>query len=84
MSFSYLIVTIFLACKSIFYSVCNKPLYYALRLKESLEGLGTDDDRLIHLLVSRSSIDMPLIKKAYEGYFKKTLASDVQALHIYL
>ena len=68
---------IFLACKSIFYCVSNKPLYYALRLKETMKGLGTDDDTLIHILVSRLNFDLPLIKQTYKSYFKNTLTSDV-------
>ncbi|KAG8141165.1 hypothetical protein E2320_006823 [Naja naja] len=50
----------------------NKPAYFAERLYKSMKGLGTDDDTLIRLMVSRCEIDMIDIK----GEFKRILKKD--------
>lgn len=55
----------------------NRPDYFADKLHDSIKGLGTDDSRLIRIIVSRSEIDLQDIKEAYLKKFKKTLDSDV-------
>ena len=35
---------------------CDPTLYFAETLKKSMEGAGTDEDRLIRVVVSRSEV----------------------------
>lgn len=50
-----------------------RPAFYAIRLKESMKGLGTDEGTLIRLIVSRSEADMVQVKKAFNHLYKDTL-----------
>ncbi|XP_060082008.1 annexin A4-like [Ylistrum balloti] len=43
----------------------NKPLFFAKRLDNAMRGIGTSDDDLIRLIVSRSEVDMEEIRTAY-------------------
>ncbi|XP_069128151.1 annexin A4-like [Argopecten irradians] len=43
----------------------NKPLFFAKRLDKAMRGIGTEDDDLIRLIVSRSEVDMQEIITEY-------------------
>lgn len=45
-----------------------------------MKGLGTDDDSLIRLIVSRCEIDLANIKYEYERLYGKTLLSAVKVM----
>eukprot|EP00246_Nothoceros_aenigmaticus_P013410 TRINITY_DN45_c0_g1_i1.p1 TRINITY_DN45_c0_g1~~TRINITY_DN45_c0_g1_i1.p1 ORF type:complete len:314 (+),score=46.04 TRINITY_DN45_c0_g1_i1:220-1161(+) len=47
--------------------------YFALALHKSMKGLGTDDNRLIRLVVTRAEVDMYYIKAEFLKRFGKTL-----------
>lgn len=51
--------------------------FYADRLKEAIEGAGTDDDTLISIVVLRAEIDLVDIIRAYEAKYATTLNDDV-------
>ena len=51
----------------------NKTQQFAKRLHEAMKGLGTDDDSLIRVCVSRSEIDMVQIKQHFESMFDQPL-----------
>ena len=53
--------------------------YFAKRLRESVQGIGTNDSRLIRVIVSRSEVDMPRIKQAYQRLYGRDLVSDVRS-----
>jgi hypothetical protein len=57
--------------------VQDKPLFYAHRLQQAMDGAGTNDNTLIRIIVSRADIDLGNIKKAYEKVFNKTLYSAI-------
>ncbi|CAL8091817.1 unnamed protein product [Calicophoron daubneyi] len=44
----------------------NKPRYFALQLKKSMEGGGTTDSSLIRIIVSRCETDMGIIKEEFD------------------
>lgn len=58
----------------------NRPNYFAERLHIAMKGLGTDDDALIRIIVSRCEIDLANIKYEYERAHSKTLLSAVKVL----
>ena len=53
--------------------------YYADRIHESVEGVGTNDSRLIRNIISRSEKDMPQIMSIYKQKYGKDLVSDVNS-----
>ena len=43
-------------------------------MQKAMKGLGTDDQALVRIVVSRSECDMVQIKKSFETQFKGSLA----------
>lgn len=62
----------------------SKPSHFADELYKSMKGLGTDDDRLCRILVSRCEVDMVQVKEAFQQAYKQTLGMfiAVSILHI--
>ncbi|EGW06919.1 Germ cell-less protein-like 1 [Cricetulus griseus] len=57
----------------------NKPAYFAERLYKSMKGLGTDDDTLIRVMVSRAEIDMLDIRANFKRLYGKSLYSFIKS-----
>ncbi|XP_077999143.1 annexin A4-like isoform X2 [Glandiceps talaboti] len=53
--------------------VRNKAHYFAEQLYKSMKGLGTDDDTLIRVIVSRCEKDMVQIKQAFQATYQQSL-----------
>lgn len=60
-------------------TIRNKPAFYAEMMYESMKGMGTKDDDLIRLIVSRHEVDLPKIKNAYQSMYKKSLYDAVKS-----
>ncbi|KAG5865472.1 hypothetical protein JTB14_008329 [Gonioctena quinquepunctata] len=56
----------------------NRYSYLATRLHDAMAGIGTDDKTLIRIIVSRSEIDLEVIKYAYYAKYSKSLAESVK------
>ncbi|CAH8545940.1 unnamed protein product [Dicrocoelium dendriticum] len=56
-------------------SIRNKPRYFAHELKKSMEGAGTNDKKLIRIVVSRAEVDMGDIKREFVKQYDKPLAT---------
>ncbi|XP_053125171.1 annexin A4 [Hemicordylus capensis] len=56
----------------------NRSAYFAERLYKSMKGLGTDDDTLIRVMVSRCEIDMIEIKAEFKRAYGKSLYSFIK------
>jgi hypothetical protein len=52
--------------------------YYAGRIHESVDGLGTNDSRLIRNVCARHAVDMPYIRQAYQRDYGKDMLADIQ------
>ncbi|XP_076459510.1 annexin-B12-like isoform X2 [Babylonia areolata] len=63
--------------RAIVRSAKNRPEYFADKLHDCVKGMGTNDSRLIRIVVSRSEIDLQDIKDVYLSKYKKTLESAV-------
>ncbi|XP_055338778.1 annexin A13-like isoform X2 [Paramacrobiotus metropolitanus] len=55
--------------------VKNKHAFFAEILYKSMKGLGTDNRKLIHTIVSRCEKDLDNIKQQFEAAYRKTLES---------
>jgi len=65
--------------KTILYSLISPSEYFATRIKKAIEGFGTDNKTLIRILVTRSEVDMNIIKKYYQQIYKKDMIEDVKS-----
>ncbi|KAG8579530.1 hypothetical protein GDO81_010929 [Engystomops pustulosus] len=52
--------------------------YFAVRLNKAMKGLGTADNTLIRIMVSRSEIDMMDIRESFRTQFEKSLYSMIK------
>jgi len=59
-------------------SAKNPASFYAERLYKSMKGAGTDDRSLIRNVVSRSEVDMQLIKQEFNKMYGKSLESFIK------
>jgi annexin A7/11 len=65
-----------LRCYLTVFTVARDPAaYFAERLYKSMKGVGTDDDMLIRLVVSRSERDLGSVKAAFLQKYGTTLKS---------
>lgn len=56
-----------------------RPAFYAIRLYESMKGLGTDDSAVVRILASRSENDMVQIKKAFNLMYNSSLSDFIES-----
>lgn len=59
-------------------SARNAGAYFAEKLNKSMKGMGTDDELLIRIIISRAERDMVEIKQAYFDLYGKSLAHDIK------
>ena len=64
--------------KTIFYANINPSEYFATKIREAVEGLGTNDKMLIRTVVTRNEVDMGVIKEYYKILYSKNLVEDVK------
>ncbi|VDP07199.1 unnamed protein product [Heligmosomoides polygyrus] len=56
----------------------NKQNYFATQLYNAMKGLGTHDNDLIRAIVSRSEVDLELIKEEYKALYGNTLEEAIR------
>ena len=64
--------------KAIIYAVVLPAHYFAHLLKKSIIGLGTDEETLSRVLVTRHEVDMDLIRYYYKAETKNELIDDIK------
>jgi len=64
--------------KIVYISIMSPPIFFAKELNNAMAGSGTDDPKLIRLIVSRVEIDMENIKEEYEKLFNKSLEAAIK------
>ncbi|CAI8605385.1 unnamed protein product [Vicia faba] len=57
----------------------DSNMYFAKILRKSMKGIGTDDSRLIRVIVTRAETDMMHIKIAYYNKYGKPLTQAVRS-----
>ncbi|KAJ8032451.1 Annexin A7 [Holothuria leucospilota] len=57
--------------------VMNKHKFFADRLYKTMKGLGTDDETLKRIVISRCEVDMENIKGEYQAAYKETLGKAI-------
>jgi annexin A7/11 len=63
---------------AIIYALLNPSEFFAKCINKAVKGLGTDDNTLIRILVTRDEIDMPQIKQFYKQIYKKDMIEDIK------
>ena len=64
--------------KAIVHAVINPSEYFAKRINEAIKGVGTNENLLIRVIVTRGEIDMPLIKQYYKKLFNQDMIEDIK------
>ena len=60
--------------------VQNKVGHFAKQLHDAMKGLGTDDDKMVRVVVSRCEIDMVQIKAEFQKNYNGTLADWIKVI----
>ncbi|CAF0859870.1 unnamed protein product [Adineta ricciae] len=55
----------------------DRPTFFAERIHQAVEGLGTRDSTLIRVIVTRSEIDLAQVKQRYQQMYNRSLAQDI-------
>ena len=65
--------------QAIVYAMVKPSEFFAKKINKAVKGLGTKDNLLIRVIVSRFEFDMPQIKESYRVLFGKNLIDDVKS-----
>ncbi|CAH1988861.1 unnamed protein product [Acanthoscelides obtectus] len=60
-------------------SIKNQPLFFARRLHKSMKGMGTNDQQLVRIVVTRCEVDMVQIKQEYQAKYGESLAEAIKS-----
>lgn len=62
----------------IIYAMLSPSEYFAKKVYKSIKGLGTDNNTLIRILITRDEKDMPQIKQFYKQLYKKDMIEGIK------
>lgn len=65
--------------KGLIFALLSPSEFFANKINKAVAGLGTNDNMLIRIIVSRSEIDLYRIKKYYKQIYKKELVDEVKS-----
>ena len=63
---------------NILYGLYSPSEYFARKINDAVDGIGTADDQLIRCIVSRCEDDMKIIKRYFKQIFKKDMIQRVK------
>jgi len=64
--------------KAILYAQISPSEYFATRIHDAVDGVGTSEKTLTRILVSRAEIDLNKIKKLYEKLYSKDMIDHIE------
>ena len=64
--------------KEILYNNIMPHELFAEKINNAIKGIGTDEELLSRVLVSRCELDMPLIREMYEYKYKVEMIKDIE------
>lgn len=64
--------------KDVVYATISPSEYFAVKVNEAIQGFGTNNKKLIRILVSRNEVDMHLIIKYYKRLYKKDMIEEIK------
>ena len=64
--------------KTVFYSNITPSEFFATRIRESVEGLGTKERILNRVIISRNEIDIKIIKEYYKLLYQRDMIEDIK------
>ncbi|BFZ16481.1 hypothetical protein BsWGS_19520 [Bradybaena similaris] len=59
-------------------SIKDTPGFFARRIRECVQGIGTNDAHLTRLIVTRSEVDMEEIDQAYQSKYEKSIIEELE------
>ena len=62
----------------IIYAMISPAEYFAKKVYKAVKGLGTDNNTLIRILITRDEKDMPQIKQFFKHLYKKDMLDAVK------
>ena len=62
----------------IIYAMLSPSEFFAKKVYKSIKGLGTDNNTLIRILITRNEKDMPQIKQFYKQIYKKDMIEGIK------
>ena len=65
--------------KTIFYGNISPSEYFATRIREAVEGAGTNEKILNRVIITRNEVDMDVIKEYYSILYSRDLVEDVKS-----
>ena len=65
--------------KTIFYGNISPSEYFATRIREAVQGAGTNEKILNRVIITRNEVDMDIIKEYYKILYSRDLIEDVKS-----
>jgi hypothetical protein len=65
--------------KTVLFAIMSPSEYFATRVNEAMKGIGTDDELLIRVLITRDELDMKYIRMYYKDKYKKEMIEDIKS-----
>lgn len=61
----------------VLYNACHPSELYAIKLHDAIKGLGTDNNTINRIFVTRHELDMNIIRVLYKYYYDVELSEDI-------